>query len=57
MEIYHGALQDLTLPLVKGPVFSTTCSMYLNATLDGETREITLTTYAENKTTKDSGLK
>lgn len=43
MEIYHGALQDLTLPLIKGPVFSTAFSMYLNATLDGETREITLT--------------
>lgn len=43
MEFYHSALQDIALPLVKGPVLSTPwkiLSMYLNATLDGKTREI-----------------
>lgn len=43
MEFYHSALQDRALSLVKGPVLSTpwkTLSMYLNATVDGKTREI-----------------
>lgn len=45
MEVSHGILQDLALPLVKGTVLSApwkTLFIYLNTT-NGKTREITLT--------------